>query len=155
MLIEGGAVQGSEIADGTGNQCRNCGTRAGVGAIPLASRVHVGVGGQQQLGDFKVLMIGGPVQGATLVQVACVRAACVCNQMVPHGSDGTAFSCCKNIVLACNAGSCSSLQASKGCGCEQQHNQAAQPKPQLLLAIAPACQPLFAAQCVSETTAKT
>jgi hypothetical protein len=75
--------------------------------------------------------------------------------MVAHGSGGAAFSRCKNIALACDAGSCSSLQASKGCGCEQQRNQAAQPKSQLLLAIAPACQPLFAAQCVSETTAET
>ncbi len=60
---------------------------------------------QQQLGEFKLRMICGPVQGRPFVEVACVRAACVCNQMVAHVSDGAAFSRSNDIGLACDAGS--------------------------------------------------
>ena len=62
-FIQGRTMQGSEVAGVKGNQKINRETRAAVGMIPLASRVDVSVGGQQQLRNFSVRTVGGPVQG--------------------------------------------------------------------------------------------
>jgi hypothetical protein len=109
---------------------------AGAGMILLVSRVDVSFFGQQKLARFNMSSQGGPVKRVLFAdrtvnqerkyRYACrgrvrpvvplvllAHAACICYQIVLHGSHVASLCRVVNAVFACNAGFGGSLNTSK------------------------------------------